>query len=43
MPPRAGNQDVLDVLPKGPVLFEVDNCRSFVALLVGDKLNSSHV
>jgi hypothetical protein len=40
MPPRPGNQHVLDILPQCPVSLEVDYRRRLAALRVGDERNS---
>src|ERR1017187_6231841 len=42
MPPRPGNQHVLNILPQGPVFLEVDYRRRLAALPVSDELNSGH-
>ena len=42
MPPRPGNQHVLDILPQCPVSLEVDYRRRLAAFRVGDGLNSGH-
>src|ERR1039457_727626 len=42
MPPRAGNQHVLDILPQCPVVLEVDYRRRLAAFCVSDELNSGH-
>src|ERR1019366_6680030 len=42
MPPRPGDQHVLDILPECLVFLEVDYRRRPAAFRVGDKLNSGH-
>jgi hypothetical protein len=40
MPPRPGDQHVLDIPPECPVFLEVDYRRRPAAFRVGDELNS---
>src|ERR1039458_7666910 len=42
MPPRPGNQHVLDIFPQRPVFLGVDHRRSLAAVRVRDELNSGH-
>src|SRR5260370_25081188 len=42
MPPRPGNQHVLDILPKCLVFLEIDYGRGLAAFRVSDELNSGH-
>src|ERR1022692_1803687 len=42
MPPRPGDQYVLDVLPQCLVFLEVDYRRRLAAFRVSDELNSGH-
>src|SRR5271157_1836626 len=42
MPPRPGDQHVLNILPECPVFLEVDYRRRPAASRVGNKLNSGH-
>jgi hypothetical protein len=41
MPPRPGNQHVLDILPQRAMFLEVDY-RRLAAFLIGNELNSGH-
>ena len=42
MPPRPGNQHVLDVLPERLVFLQVDDRRRLTAFFVGDELDAGH-
>ncbi len=42
LPARFRNKAVPEVLPNGPVFFEVDENAYLAALLIGDKLDSAH-
>jgi hypothetical protein len=40
MPPRPGNQHVLDILPERLVFLQVDDRRRLTAFFVGDELDA---
>ena len=42
MPPRPGNQHVLDVLPERLVFLQIDDRRRLAAFFVGDELDAGH-
>ena len=42
MPPRSGNQHILDILPKFTVLRQIDLNSDLAALFIGDELDSVH-